>query len=278
MDTSQHRENLIERFRRADSSVVVAGHYCVAEDMQDLSHEGVEEASSFQLGARTVAAMLRNGRRSHLILWVNDIGIPPDQRSAIKATYRLPSNYQSILDGERVPQQNLMVCFESTMRNKASTLLRKLYKKTPDKFSKIASTSADLVRCVGDSKCDVARQGQMAYTIVGPTGERLVVKDGPNPKCNLILASLFNDLSKKYQPRVQINIFNELYSYRIGLGIHVFRALLENQMPIVNVFCDGNRYITQEMDVDVDCAMDCQSKGNSQPSLIRTRRYTHENQ
>ena len=258
MDTLVKKDTLVERLCGAGSSVVVAGHYCLAQDMQDLSHEGEEEASSFQLGAEMVAVTLRKGGQSRLILWVNDIGIPPAERSAIKEAYRLPCNYQAILDDAGLAAEQLVVCFESTMRNKASTLLRKLYKRTPNKFLRIDSTSADLVRCVGDSKCDIEQRGQMAYTIVGPAGEQLVVKDGPNPKCNLILASLFDDLSKKYRPEIQINIFNELYSYRIGLGVHVFRRLLENQTPIVNIFCDGHDYITEEMDLDTRSVVDCE--------------------
>ncbi len=61
MDTYEHSEQLVERYHDVDSSVVIAGHYCLAEDMQELSHEGVEEASSFQLGTSLVAATLNNG-------------------------------------------------------------------------------------------------------------------------------------------------------------------------------------------------------------------------
>lgn len=256
MNTYQHREQLVQRFHGVDSSVVVAGHYCLAEDMQDLSHEGEEEASSFQLGAKLVAATLNNGGQSRLILWVNDIGIAPERRRAIKENYSLPANYQAIFDAERIPRQNLIVCFESTMRNKASKLLRKIYKRTPQLLSKICSARPDLVRCVGDSSCSIARPGKMAYTIAGPIGEKLVVKDGPNPKCNMILASLFNELIEKYRPAVHINIFNELYAYRIGLGVYVFRLLLENHTPIFNIYCDDSRYITQEM--EVEAGIDCQ--------------------
>ncbi len=257
MDTYQHSEHLVQRFHDVDSSVVVAGHYCLAEDMQDLSHEGVEEASSFQLGSKLVAATLNNGGQSRLILWVNDIGIPPARRSEVKQNYSLPANYQAIIDAERIPHQNLIVCFESTMRNKASTLLRKIYKRKPQLLLKTSSARPDLVRCVGDGSCSIAGQGKMAYTITGPVGEQLVVKDGPNPKCNLILASLFKELSEKYRPHIHINIFNELYSYRIGLGVHVFRALLENHTPIFNIFCDGSRYIAQE--IEVEARKECQS-------------------
>ena len=89
MDAYQHGEHLVQRFHGVDSSVVVAGHYCLAEAMQDLSHDGVEEVSSFQLGAKLVAATLDSGGQSRLILWVNDIGIAPARPTS--NTIRIPT-------------------------------------------------------------------------------------------------------------------------------------------------------------------------------------------
>ena len=40
-----------------------------------------------------------------------------------------------------------------------------------------------------------------------------------------------------------LNIFNELYAYRLKLGIHVSQAIFDNQAPIKSVFCDGEAFL-----------------------------------
>lgn len=83
----------------------------------------------------------------------------------------------------------------------------------------------------------------------GPSGEHLVVKEGSNPKCNFILATLFEQVCKRYAPRTVVNIFNELYAYRLSLGLHVAKAILNNRTPFVNLLCDGTRlYPLGELD------------------------------
>jgi hypothetical protein len=131
--------------------------------------------------------------------------------------------------------------FESTMRNKASTLLRKIYKRRPQLFERVSASSEGLVRCVQSTVCEMETSTtNTAYVVSGPDAEKLVVKEGPNPKCNLILATLFNELRQLFAPKLQINVFNNVYRYRLQLGIHVSRKVLENTTPFLNVFCDGD--------------------------------------
>lgn len=222
-------------------SVVVAGHYCLAEHMQELSAESDAEVMSFEFGTRFVAEANKKHKKSHLVLWINDIGISADAREAIKADYALPESYQKVLNGVALDSKHLTIMFESSMRNKASTLLRKLYKRQPHLFEKVSAKSNDLVRCIQSAVCEKESSlAKTAYVIPGPDAERLVVKEGPNPKCNLILATFFNELRQRFSPRMQINVFNQVYRYRLQLGIHVSRSILENTTPFHNVFCDGD--------------------------------------
>lgn len=231
---------ILNRMPPQQSSVVVAGHYCLADHMQELSAECDAEARSFVVGARLVAEALRQDGKSHMVLWVNDIGIEAEQRAFIKNHYELPENYQTILERVGLPKKHLSVMFESTMRNKASTLLRKIYKRRPQLFERVSASSEDLVRCVQNTVCDMeASSAETAYVVSGPDAEKLVVKEGPNPKCNLILATFFNELRQLFAPQLQINVFNNIYRYRLQLGIHVSRQVLENTTPFHNVFCDG---------------------------------------
>ena len=54
---------------------ILAGHYCVAPDLDDLSHSGQAEELSFRKGAEFYLALRAQGKHVMLYLWVNDIGI-----------------------------------------------------------------------------------------------------------------------------------------------------------------------------------------------------------
>lgn len=237
---------ILDQMLAQQSSVVVAGHYCLADHMQELSAECDAEAKSFEVGARLVVEALRQDRESHMILWVNDIGIEAEQRAFIKHHYELPENYQTIMERVGLPKEHLLVMFESATRNKASTLLRNIYKRRPQLFEKVSASSENLVRCVQSSVCGMEPRGaETAYVVAGPDAERLVVKEGSNPKCNFILATLFNELRQIFAPQLQINVFNNIYRYRLQLGIHVSRQVLENTTPFHNVFCDGDAVLCE---------------------------------
>lgn len=124
----------------------------------------------------------------------------------MKENYRIPENYLDILDKWGIAPESVDVMFESTVRNKASVLLRKLFARSPHLFRKVSNTSEGLVRCVSNSFCGIEPEVKDAYVITGPNMEDLVVKEGPNPKCNLILATLFDTIKKDKNPDRIINI------------------------------------------------------------------------
>ncbi|MDP2784927.1 MAG: hypothetical protein Q8O38_10105 [Sulfurimicrobium sp.] len=228
------------------STAVLAGHYCLSENMSELSHEEESEQASFDYGASIVGAAREYGLQSSLILWVNDIGVNPDKRMMLKESYQIPHNYQRILEKWGLNPASVDVMFESTMRNKASVLLRKLYARSPHLFRKVSSTSEGLVRCVSNSSCSIEPEVKDAYVITGPNMEDLVVKEGPNPKCNLILASLFDSIRKDKNPDRIINIFNHIYTYRISLGIHVATTLIGCRIEMNSLFCEGAEITAHE--------------------------------
>lgn len=221
---------------------VVAGHYCVAPELEDLSHEGDAETLSFQKGLEAQAALRAGGRQAVLCLWVNDIGISAAQRAQMKEGYRVPDNYARLARAAGVPASDILVLFESAARNKASTLLRKLSKSMPALFRRHHSSESGLMRCVEGASCEIG-QDQWAYVIDGPEGENLVVKEGPNPKCNLILATLFLGLSQQHGCDGIVNVFNSIYVNRIRLGAYVFDRLFASVNPVVfdHYFCDEAR-------------------------------------
>lgn len=233
----------LEHLGAAGRVAIVAGHYCISPGLEDLSHEGEAEQASFRMGAQLFAKLGRGASGHALVLWINDIGVAPAEREIIKREYRVPDAYRAILDEQGVDEREVTVLMESTVRNTASTLLRKLVKAKPELFEVMPGDDPRLVRCVDDSGCALERRvGTSVYVVRGPAGEQLVVKDGPNPKCNLILATLFRHLTSRLDASVIVNIFNDIYVNRIRLGVHVARTVLDNAVPFTNVFCDGQRY------------------------------------
>ena len=221
---------------------VVAGHYCVAPELEDLSSRGDAETLSFQKGLEVHAALRDGGRQSVVCLWVNDIGISSGQRAQMKASYQIPDNYVQLAHQAGVAASDIQVLFESAARNKASTLLRKLSKNMPELFRRHHSSESGLMRCVEGVSCEIG-QDQRAYVIDGPEGENLVVKEGPNPKCNLVLATLFLGLREQHGCDGIVNVFNSIYVNRIRLGVYVFERLFSRVSPVVfdHYFCDEAR-------------------------------------
>jgi hypothetical protein len=231
---------LVEIFDSFNSSVIVAGHYSVAAHMSDFSDTGPAELMSFALGAELVQRSMAHGRISRVVLWINDIGIDQVERAKLRQQYAIPDNYATVIKNANLNEDNIKVMYESSTRNKASTTLRKLYTRKPHLFTRIDASEKELVRCVNNNTCAFEeRTGEIAYVIRGPNNEQLVIKEGPNPKCNLILATLFHDLTELFAPSIIVNIFNDIYEYRITLGEHVARTIFGLSTPIMNVFCDG---------------------------------------
>lgn len=234
--------DILMRARSASSSVVVAGHYSLADNMQELSSDGEPEVQSFAVGAHLVAQARHCGCTSRLVVWINDIGVPNGKRQDLKEHYALPDNYLRIIEGSGLDPAEVVVIFESTMRNKASVLARKLFKWEPELFEKVSASRGDLVRCVSADACGLdGPKAQTAYVVEGPTGEPLVVKEGPNPKCNMILATLFAHLRERFSPKLILTVFNDIYAYRLSLGVHVSQAILGNPTPMTSVLCDGQK-------------------------------------
>ncbi|MEB7642925.1 hypothetical protein [Acinetobacter pittii] len=230
-----------EKLMRDNKVAVIAGHYCVSPDLEDLSNNGEAEELSFSKGIEMVTKINKKGLSATLCLWVNDIGIPSDQRALMKDNYRIPNNYSRLLEHSDITESDVLVLFESSARNKASTLLKKLTKNQPSLFRRHDSSDNDLIRCIEGTMCDIST-GRNAYVIDGPEGENLVVKEGPNPKCNLILATLFLTLRQQYKFDSTINIFNDIYINRIRLGLHVYNKLFSKENPMIfdNYFCSDS--------------------------------------
>ena len=227
---------------------IVAGHYCESEALEGLSAAQETEQQSFELGVRLRRALTAHGaaKRVPVVLWVNDIGIDPDCRARLKENYALPANYAKIWDAAFDDRSGLEVWFESTMRNTASTLLRRIVRQRPHLFTVMRADDPTLVRCVDDEACSTHRSSSNVYVIPGPQGERLVVKDGPNPKCNLILATLFKTIEQRLGAELSVTLFNSLYRHRVRLGVHVAREVMGVTMPINSAFCDGSPAIMTE--------------------------------
>ena len=110
------------------------------------------------------------------------------------SNFKIPENYLSILNTYNIDINHVEIYFESAIRNRASKEIRKLKKSNEQLFEIVSATDKRLVRCVDPAAfCEVAAEQKEAITIKGPDNEYLVVKEGSNPKCNTILATLFKN-------------------------------------------------------------------------------------
>lgn len=224
---------------KTDNISIIAGHYCLSDELQELSHEGEAEINSFVFGVELFSKLRHASSNINLFLFVNDIGITKDKRKVLVDDYVIPENYLSVLDDYGVSPDDIQIVFESKVRNRASKEIRKMKKIDAGKFEMMPSTDRRLVRCVDAAAiCEMPSETKEAITIRGPDNEFLVVKEGSNPKCNTILATLFKSLSDDYNSTHLFNCFNVIYVNRINLGVHVSKSLFGNEMGIVNLFFD----------------------------------------
>ncbi len=221
-------------------AAIVAGHYCISPELSDLSNESSSEEVSFASGAKLLRSLREQGKDGLLVLWLNDIGIPQEERERLRMEYQLPANYRNILDRYGLAESDVSVRFESAMRNKASTMLRKLVKRNPDTFLVVNPDDPSLVRCINKEVCEISETQGRVYAVHGPDQEILVVKEGPNPKCNLILGTFLKQVVSDYSPDIVVNIFNAIYSSRIRFGVFVSKYVLGNDTPMCNYFADGD--------------------------------------
>lgn len=229
--------------------IIFAGHYCISPELADLSSEGETESFSFELGIRLYQSLLKHDLKPRMILWVNDIGINAEERNAIKESFTIPENYCQTLKNAGVNQDAVKVVFESSSRNKASTLLRKRMKKTPEKFKKYNSGDSNLIRCIDMDVCSI-EENKTVYTIPGPEGDPLVMKEGSNPKCNLILATLFYQSAQKNDDALFINVFNDIYIERIRLGTFVAKEVYDMNQTFINLFCDEDSFYREDFTIN----------------------------
>ena len=225
-----------------EKAAIIAGHYCVAEELEDLSHQSPAEQLSFDKGAKLLRTMKDNGKEGVLVLWVNDIGIDKVKREQLKVNYQLPENYRIILEKYSLGEDSVEVVFESSMRNKASTSLRKIAKTKSNILTKVDPRDPSLIRCINKETCEIG--GPTAghvYAVEGPDKDMLVVKEGTNPKCNLILGTFLTEVAKRHSPDAIVNIFNAIYTSRIRFGVHVANHLLDNKVDVHNFFCDEDK-------------------------------------
>ena len=222
------------------NKIIFAGHYCINEELVELGSNGFSEYESWKEGVRKFS---EDDENSKLILWVNDIGIEKEKRKKLKESYKIPENYAYFLKNSGYSIDNVEVAFESSVRNKSSTFIKKNKKK--DIIDVVNSSESNLIRCVENKICELeASIPQKSYVILGPNNEKLVVKDGPNPKCNLILATLFDTYSTEVDTKI-FNIFNGIYKNRITLGIHVYKSLYSGDSVFENTYFDfiGNKAV-----------------------------------
>ena len=195
---------------------IIGGHYCVSPELTELSNEGEAEQKSFEWAVNLHKKAISIGVESSLILFVNDIGVSPDIRKSVLAHYEIPANYLEILQDYGVNPGSVDTIFESAIRNRASKEVRKLKKANPELFEIMPSTDPRLVRCIDPAYCDLPESSKDAITVRGPSGEYLVVKEGSNPKCNTILAVLFDRVCSEHQRGMIVNCFNSIYQNRIN--------------------------------------------------------------
>lgn len=217
--------------------IVLAGHYCVADNLRELSYEGIVEQQCLEAGIRLVQLAQEHGTFSRLVLWVNDIGIDTNQRAKLKQSYTLPIPYQRIFDKYRFDSSQVEVMFESTMRNKSSTRIRKIERQNLNLIRRVPSSRIGLVRCIDDYQCEADGQlSRESFVIRGSDGRDLVLKEDSHPKCCLILGTLFSEVTKRFDATYIVNIFNNIYAARLGHGEYVARAVYQLRLPIWN-FC-----------------------------------------
>lgn len=101
--------HLLHRLENVKYSIVIAGHFCLAEHMQELAYNGEPELHSFATGAAMVRRSIDSGQASRLVLWVNDIGITPEQRESYRHAGVVPDDYRQIIQSENLDEEQLTV-------------------------------------------------------------------------------------------------------------------------------------------------------------------------
>lgn len=233
--------------KNADNLIILAGHYCLAPELSELSNEGASEQLSFEKGVKLFKAEREKGRNVKLYIWVNDIGVDAGVREEFRNGLNngAPDNYREIAQSYGIQSCDIKIVLESVTRNRATKELRKIYKLNPEQFYLMESGDTSLVRCVDSAACGLnTTEVKKVYAITGPAKEHLVVKEGPNPKCSLILATLFQTLAGPDGKTEIVSYFNEIYVNRLRLGLYVYSKLFSRAEVSVNTyFCSSEQCI-----------------------------------
>lgn len=239
---------------------ILAGHYCVNKEFEELGPDNDAELTSFEIGLELLIDLRLKGKEVKLYLWINDIGIAPEERERFKSHFTLPEPYENLVRNKSCQsiKDHFVILFESTIRNRASGIVKKVRKESPHLFDECESNDPRLIRCVDSQGCGLS-DGKKVYTIKSRSGAPIVVKEGPNPKCNLILATLFDVILTRNGSGRIINVFNSIYSNRIELGQYVYEKLFSKPSSNLNIFCDmlgGASIVTNYMESKIqECEM-----------------------
>ncbi|HCA08957.1 hypothetical protein [Chryseobacterium sp.] len=240
MNSTKSAFSIIEKELRdikGKNQSIIAGHYCIADGLEDLSNEGESEVHSFELGLESFKYLKSKGNKVSFNLWINDIGVDISFRKEFKELYKIPENYLMILDQYDVKSSALDIYFESSVRNRAMLEFRKRYKVSPEKYTLFNSNEQSLVRCINNDQCEIS-ESKTAYTIMGPDGNPIVMREGASVKCNLILATLLHLVYNKHQSEDIIHISNDIYVDRVRLGEYVASEVYNLKSYCHSFFCD----------------------------------------
>ncbi len=230
----------------ANLVLIIAGHYCVANDYAELSNFAETEITSLKIGIEQYHYYLQLGNQVKLVIWVNDIGLTALERQQFHQSYQIPDNYMGILKEAEIDLSNIIIRFESRARNRASKIVRQIKRDFPELITELASDDSALVRCLESDVCSNEQHASMVLTINDERGLPLVIKEGSAAKCCAILATFFSELLVQFQPLKIIGVFNFIYQERIKAGHYVASRLLKFNLPMAILFCNEKQIIKEE--------------------------------
>ncbi len=233
------------KYRKSKNVSIVAGHYCLSKELAELNSNQAAEETSLKFGIKVYQALSAIGYQCSFILFINDIGIDIKERNKIKKKLILPKNYLDILLVYSFDVSNIDIWLESSLRNKASKLIRKAKKNNKNIVVK-KSQEPGLTRCIENTQCDSIINNKEVVTIAGKKRGYLVIKEGSNPKCNAILATLYKDIQESKGSDFNINVFNSIYINRIALGKYVYEKLFNGSMKQMDFFTDEQKVSQRE--------------------------------
>ncbi|MDP2691335.1 MAG: hypothetical protein Q8O95_02950 [bacterium] len=170
---------------------------------------------------------------------VDDIGIDSEKRVQIKNNFRLPKAYLEVLEKFHLSEDDIDIIFESSVRNYASRILSR--QKVPGKIKlrkELVSfdEACEYERCVPQSDHALGqKEDREVYSVIDPhSGIPLILKEGANPKCNLIVACSYYKGTEIYDSI--ISFYNAIWEQRMNYGAMVARILFEIEKPIIDYY------------------------------------------